>query len=205
MQNSPSHMTYPGAHSNSALQQSSPAAMSRLRASSSSAFPPGLDLRAQYRAIPTQNSSSHGTTPRSSSFAHSFTGGYASAPLTAPVDFSLPRTPIDGSHSGRDFNIPQLSAPIAPPQDFSSAYNSSLSPVRASQNDRDFSGQVQGNHNNGDQGTGQGSMQVSGNQSVSTSVGHRNNENNSFLRPVEYETGQKRKRAFHLSGDFESP
>lgn len=205
IQTSPSHMTYPGAHGSSSLQQSSPSAMSRLRASSS-AFPPGLDLRAQYRTLPTQNNSSHGTTPRSSSFAHAFTGGYASAPLTAPVDFSLPRTPIDGTRGGRDFNIPQLSAPMAPPQDFSQAFNSSLSPVRASQNDRDFSSQVQGSQNNGDQGNSgqgqvQGSMQVGDNQNV-----NRNNEDNSYLRSVEYETGQKRKRSFNsLSGPFESP
>lgn len=209
LQSSPSHMTYPGAHgTSSSLQQSSPSAMSRLRAASS-AFPPGLDLRAQYRGLPTQNNSSHGgTTPRSSSFSHSFTGGYASAPLTAPVDFALPRTPIDGSHSGRDFNIPQLSAPMAPPQDFSNAYNSSLSPVRASQNDRDFNSQVQNNQNNGDQGNSsqgqvQGSMQVGDNN-----VGgnrNNNNEDNSYLRPVEYETGQKRKRSFNLTGGFESP
>ncbi|KAE8444416.1 hypothetical protein EG329_000616 [Mollisiaceae sp. DMI_Dod_QoI] len=209
IQSSPSHMTYPGAHGSSSLQQSSPSTMSRLRASSS-AFPPGLDLRAQYRTVPNQNNSSHGTTPRSSSFAHSFTGGYASAPLTAPVDFSLPRTPIDSSHGGRDFSIPQLSAPMAPPQDFSNAYNSSLSPVRPSQNDRDFSSQVQGGQNNGDQGNQgqgqvQGSMQVGDNQNLSVNAGNRNNDDNTYLRPVEYETGQKRKRSFNMAGGFESP
>lgn len=205
IQSSPSHMTYPGTHSSSSLQQSSPSNMSRLRASSS-AFPPGLDLRAQYRNLPAQNNSSHGSTPRSSSFAHAFTGGYASAPLTAPVDFSLPRTPIDGSH--RDFSIPQLSAPMAPPQDFSSAYNSSLSPARASQNDRDFNSQAQSGQSTSDQGGSghvQGSMQSSDNQNnVNVSV-RNNNEDNSYLRPVEYETGQKRKRGFNLTGGFDSP
>jgi len=191
-------MTYSTSHgpTGSSLQQSSPSAMSRLRASSS-AFPPGLDLRAQYRTLPAQNNSPHGlpATPRSSSFANAFTGGYASAPLTAPVDFSLPRTPIDGSQGNRDFNIPQLSAPMAPPQDFSSAYNSNLSPVRGQQSDRDFGNQGQ----NGDP-SGQGQGQVGEQQQQA-----RNNEEASYLRPVEYETGQKRKRSFTMPGTFESP
>lgn len=153
MQNSPTHMTYPPSHGpgGSSLQQSSPSAMSRLRVSPA-AFPAGLDLRTQYRPLLTQSNSPHGlsATPRSSSFANAFTGGYASAPLTAPVDFSLPRTPIDGSN--RDFNIPQLSAPMAPPQDFSNAYHSNLSPVRGQQSDRDFGNQGQSNGDPGGQG-----------------------------------------------------
>lgn len=195
MQNSPTHMTYSPSHGPgaSSLQQSSPSAMSRLRATSA-AFPPGLDLRTQYRPLPAQSNSPHGlpATPRSSSFANAFTGGYASAPLTAPVDFSLPRTPIDGGN--RDFNIPQLSAPMAPPQDFSNAYNSNLSPVRGQQGDRDFGNQGQ---NNGDPG-GQGQGQVGDQQQT------RNNEE-SYLRPDQYETGQKRKRSFTMPGTFESP
>jgi hypothetical protein len=181
--------------------QSSPSAMSRLRAASS-AFPPGLDLRNQYRAIPNQNNSAHGLpgTPRSSSFANAFTGGYASAPLTAPVDFSLPRTPVDGSHSSRDFNIPQLSAPMAPSQDFSNAYNSNLTPVRGQNHgDRDFGNQGQ---NNGDPGgQGQGQVQVGDQQQQQA----RNKEDTSYLRQVEYETGQERKRSFTIPGTFESP
>ena len=189
-------MTYSQSHSSpsSAVQQSGPSAMSRLRAASSSAFPPGLDLRNQYRPLQTQHNSPHGTTPRSSSFASAFTGGYASAPLTAPVDFSLPRTPVDGSHGTRDFNIPQLSAPINPSQDFSSAYNSTISPARAQQGDRDFGSQGQ---NNGDQGQGQGSGQT-GDQHQQQQQS-RNNEEASYL------TGQKRKRSFTISGPFESP
>ena len=190
IQSSPTHMTYPPSHG------ASTSSMSRLRASSA-AFPPGLDLRNQYRAMPNQNHSPHGITPRSSSFAHAFTGGYASAPLTAPVDFSLPRTPVDGTHGNRDYNIPQLSAPMAPPQDFSNAYNSNLSPVRAQHNDRDFGqGQSNGDHNN------QGQNQVDDQQQQQQV---RNNEDTSYLRPVEYETGQKRKRSFEMPGTFESP
>lgn len=196
-------MTYSQSHSgpSSSIQQSGSSTMSRLRAASSSTFPPGLDLRNQYRQLPTQLNSPHGATPRSSSFASAFTGGYASAPLTAPVDFSLPRTPIDGSQGTRDFNIPQLSAPMAPPQDFSSAYNSSLSPVRAQQGDRDFGSQGQNNGDPGGQNQGQGSGQTGDQQQQQA----RNNEEVSYLRPLDYETGQKRKRSFTIPGPFESP
>ncbi|KAL2067890.1 hypothetical protein VTL71DRAFT_15988 [Oculimacula yallundae] len=188
VQSSPTHMTYPPSHGGSS------SSMSRLRASSAT-FPPGLDLRAQYRAMPNQNHSPLGITPRSSSFANAFTGGYASAPLTAPVDFSLPRTPISGTHGGRDYNIPQLSAPMAPPQDFSNAYNSSLSPGRAQQNGRDFNqGQSNGDHGGQSQVNEQQQQQQ---QQV------RNNGDTSYLRS--YETGQKRKRSFDLPGTFESP
>ena len=142
MQSSQTHMTYSPSHGPgaSSLQQSSPSAMSRLRASPV-ASPPGLDLRTQYQPLSTQSNSPHEppATSRSSSFANAFTGGYASAPLTAPVDFSLPRTPIDSGN--RDFNIPQLSAPMAPPQDFSNAYNPNLSPGRGQQGDRNFHNQ----------------------------------------------------------------
>ena len=187
-------MTYSPSHGGggSSLQQSSPPAMSRLRPSSA-AFPSGLDLRTQYRPLPMQSNSLHGlpATPRSSSFANAFIGGYASAPLTAPVDFSLPRTPIDSGN--RDFSIPQLSAPTAPPQDFSNVYNSNLSPVRGQQGDKDFGNQGQ---NNGDPG-GQGQGQVRDQQQT------RINEE-SYLRD-QYETEQKRKRSFAMPGTlFES-
>jgi len=199
IQGSPPNMSYSPSHGPSAsLQQSSPSAMSRLRAASS-AYPPGLDLRNQYRTLPSQQHSSQGVppTPRSSSFASAFTGGYASAPLTAPVDFSLPRTPVDANQGSRDFNIPQLSAPMAPPQDFQSAYNSNLSPRSTQPGERDFNSQGQNNGDANPQGQSQGNEQQQQQQS-------RNNEETSYLRPIEYETGQKRKRSFTMPGQFES-
>lgn len=198
IQSSPTHMTYStSSHgTSSSLQQSSPSAMSRLRASSS-AFP--LDLRAQqYRTVQTHNSP-HGITPRSSSFASAFSGGYASAPLSAPVDFSLPRTPVEGGHGNRDFNIPQLSAPINVPQDFSSPYNP---PARPPQQhvERDYENQGQ---NNGDS-VGQGQIRSSPQQHQEHPLQARNAEEVSYLRPVEYGTSQKRKRSFTLPGTFEN-
>ncbi|TVY56123.1 Homeobox protein HD-10 [Lachnellula cervina] len=194
IQSSPTQMTYSQSHSgpSSSVQQSGPSTISRLRASSS-AFPPSLDLRNQYRPLQTQHNSPHGTTPRSSSFASAFTGGYASAPLTAPVDFSLPRTPVDGSQGSRNFNIPQT-APMNPPQDFTSAYNSTISPARAQHGDRNFGGQGQNNQDQGHQGQGQGSGQAGDQQHQS-----KGNEETSYL------TGHKRKRSFTISGPFESP
>lgn len=211
IQSSPPHMAFSPSHgpsnSLSSLQQSVPASISRLR-TSSSAFPPGLDLRNQYRAQPPQLNSPHGpATTRSNSFS-AFTGGYASAPLTAPVDFALPRTPADGGSGNRDFNIPQLSAPMAPPPDFSAAYNSSLSPGRAQHGDRDFGHQSQ---NNGDHAAhtpqgpqGQGSRQTGGEPQQQQQQQARNNEEASYLRPMQYETGQKRKRSFTMPGSFEN-
>ncbi|OWP00420.1 hypothetical protein B2J93_731 [Marssonina coronariae] len=124
------HMTYPPSHNGSSHQQPA-SAMSHLRGASSATFPTGLDMRTQYRGIaspspnpnPSPNQSPLGVTPRGSTFSQAFTSGYASAPLTAPSDFSLPRTPADAAHGARDYN-PHLSASMAPPHDFSHAYSS---------------------------------------------------------------------------------
>lgn len=200
-QSSPPHMTHSQSYSgtSSSVQQSGSSSMSRLRAASS-AFPAGLDLRNQYRALPGQLNSPHSATPRSSSFTSAFTGGYSSAPLTAPVDFSLPHTPRD--QGSRDFNIPLLSAPMAPPQDFSSAFSSNSSPTRAQHADRTFGPQGSNTGEAGAQiqGQRQGSVQTGDQQQQS-----RNNEDASYMRPVDYETGPKRKRSFTISGSFESP
>jgi len=184
-------MTYSTSQSpSSSLQQSAPSAMSRLRASSS-AFPPGLDLRAQYRSYSSQQSPNGlPTSARSSSFAGSYTGGYASAPLAAPVDFSLPRTPNDVNRDFKDFSIPQLSAPMAPPQDFSNAYRSTLSP-RQQTGDRDFDSQ-----------NAEGGNQAHNHMGEQQQQHGRNSDTPSYLRPIEYEAGQKRKRSFTMPGTF---
>lgn len=111
---------------------SSVPSLSRFRASSS-AYPPNLELRNQYRALSSQQPTAHTPmtpnhppTPRQPSFAPFTSGGYQSAPLLAPHDFHLPRTPGQHEHSNlgpnsnrdRDFSMSQLSAPIAAPHDF---------------------------------------------------------------------------------------
>jgi len=107
---------------------------SRIRAASAS-LPLGLDLRNQFRssAVGSGNlqPSAHSTGPRTpsssqlSGVSSSYTASFPSAPLTAPVDFSLPRTPGFRS-SGADYSMPQMSAPIAPPNDFSQAFHASM-------------------------------------------------------------------------------
>ncbi|KAH6686372.1 hypothetical protein F5X68DRAFT_191370 [Plectosphaerella plurivora] len=126
-------MNYPG-YQSSSLQ---PTTQSRLRSRAASAtLPLGLDLRNQYRSShSTLSSSSHATSRDASSAASQFTGtsattfssSFPSAPLTAPIDFTMPRTPASATHSGRpgvhDFSMPQMSAPIAPPNDFAQAFD----------------------------------------------------------------------------------
>jgi hypothetical protein len=173
-------------------QQSPPSTMSRLRAASS-AFPSGLNLRNQYRGLPPQNNTPASSASRSHSFSNTFTTGYPSAPLTAPVDFSLPRTAAESSQARRDFSIPQLSAPMAPSQDFQSAYSSTLSPSRTQHNDRDFGSQGSNTGNLGNLGQIQ-----TDSQKISTS----SHEDSSYLRGGEHSPGQSRKRSFTMPGTY---
>jgi hypothetical protein len=128
---SPTHMGYSNFPS-STLQPNQQRG-SRLRAASAS-LPLGLDLRNQFRSgVGSGNlqPTVHSPGPRTSSsnqiggVSSSYTASFPSAPLTAPVDFSLPRTPGFRS-SGADYSMPQMSAPIAPPNDFSQAFQASM-------------------------------------------------------------------------------
>jgi hypothetical protein len=115
----------------SSLQQPSQS-RSRLRAASAT-LPLGLDLRHQYRSFSSSHSlqpSNHASTPRAASTAPygtsaSYSMSFPSAPLTAPIEYSLPRTPSIRS-SVHDYSIPQMSAPIAPPHDFTQALHGNL-------------------------------------------------------------------------------
>lgn len=122
MHSPPSQMGYSSLHGTTL--QPPPQNRSRLRAASAT-LPLGLDLRTQYRSVssgqgpPTSGSAltprSASTAPYGSSVAYS--SSYPSAPLTAPAEYSFPRTP--GVSSAHEYSIP--SAPIAPSQDFSQA------------------------------------------------------------------------------------
>ncbi|KAK3949691.1 hypothetical protein QBC32DRAFT_219124 [Pseudoneurospora amorphoporcata] len=137
---SPAHLSYPN-YQSSSLQNNSQR-NSRLRASSAS-LPLGLDLRTQFRSAAGANSlqsAAHSpTSTRTPSTSQLGSGGvsssysassFPSAPLSAPVDYSLPRTspyrppPPTGA---TDYCIPQMSAPIAPPNNFSQAFQASMS------------------------------------------------------------------------------
>ncbi|EFQ27980.1 homeobox domain-containing protein [Colletotrichum graminicola] len=108
--------------------------LSRLRSRASSATL-GLDLRSPYRPIGSGQSAGHSSAPRSTStqFATTtaYTSSFPSAPLTAPLDFSLPRTPGNRSGGVHDYSMPQMSAPIAPPHDFSQAFHASMNSSNA--------------------------------------------------------------------------
>jgi hypothetical protein len=178
------------------VQKSPPSAISRLRASSS-AFPSGLNLRNQYRGLPPHNKTPAPSGPRSHSFSNNFTTGYASAPLTAPIDFLLPRTASRSGQGRRDFHIPQLSAPMAAPHDFQSAYTSALSPTRTQHSGREF-----GSHgsNIGDLAS-LGQVQAA-EQSKQQAKSY---EEASYTRTGEHRPGQSRKRSFTIPGIFGSP
>ncbi|KAK7935156.1 Homeobox domain-containing protein [Apiospora marii] len=128
VQSPTSHMGYSSLHGSTL--QPPPSNRSRLRAASAT-LPLGLDLRTQYRSVsglpPTGAASS--MTPRSATTAPygnstSYTTSFPSAPLSAPIEFSLPRTP--GSRPVHDYSMPQISAPIAPPHDFSQALHGNM-------------------------------------------------------------------------------
>ncbi|KAK6611077.1 Homeobox-leucine zipper protein HDG11 [Botrytis cinerea] len=158
IQNSPQHMSYSPSHPPASLQQSSPAAMSRLRAST--------------------GGPSH-LPPTSRPFVPPYSAGFASAPLTAPMEYSLPRTPSDANH-------PQLSAPMAPPQDFANAYNAS----RAPQSEREFSSQ------------GQEQQHAQGHAQSEHQPQRNNSESSSYLRPNEFQAKDNRKRSFTMPGTY---
>jgi hypothetical protein len=125
IQSSPTHINYSSL--NSATLQ--PPQNSRLRAATAT-LPLGLDLRTQYRSV----SSGHNlpatghSTPRATSatpYTTTYTTSFPSAPLTAPIDFTQPRTA--GIRSAHDYSMPQMSAPIAPPPDFTQALHANMS------------------------------------------------------------------------------
>ncbi|KAH6626319.1 hypothetical protein B0J18DRAFT_408658 [Chaetomium sp. MPI-SDFR-AT-0129] len=139
---------------------------SRLRAASAS-LPLGLDLRTQFRpaigsgGLPT---SPHSPASRTAStpqlgggVSSSYTGSFPSAPLTAPVDFSLPRTSAYHHRAPTtDYSIPQMSAPIAPPNDFSQAFQASLSGSSSTRTPMRDSFGAPGSGGGGPLGLGQG-------------------------------------------------
>ncbi|OTB07807.1 hypothetical protein M426DRAFT_19742 [Hypoxylon sp. CI-4A] len=123
VQSSPTNINY------SSLQQPSQN-RSRLRAASAN-LPLGLDLRHQYRPSHGLQSPGHSSTPRVTTTAPygsspAYTTSFPSAPLTAPIDFPLSRTSGINRTSVADYSMPQMSAPIAPSQDFTQALHGNM-------------------------------------------------------------------------------
>ncbi|CAJ2507722.1 Uu.00g089080.m01.CDS01 [Anthostomella pinea] len=103
---------------------------SRLRAASAT-LPLGLDLRHQFRSVSSLQPPVHSSTPRSSSTApyggsSAYTSSFPSAPLTAPIDFPHSRNPGGIRSAIHDYHMPQMSAPIAPSQEFSQALHGNM-------------------------------------------------------------------------------
>jgi len=140
---------------------------SRLRAASAS-LP--LNLGGAYRPVgsgQTMQSSAHSPTARSPSTSQlgsgssAYTASFPSAPLTAPMDFSLPRTP-GFRPTGQDYSMPQMSAPIAPPNDFSQAFQSMTSPSARTPIRDTFSGSTLGSGDRSDDYSQKGTGSTSG-------------------------------------------
>lgn len=162
--------------------QQAPQNRSRLRAASAT-LPLGLDLRNQYRSVGSAlQSPGHNTTPRATASSQfggstSYTASFPSAPLTAPIDFALPRTP--GIRTGvPDYSMSQMSAPIAPPNDFSQAFHASMSSSNARTPMRDT--------------FGGGPLGISGTQNEQ--------RNDDYSQDLGGPNGLKRKRSFPLPG-----
>lgn len=126
IQSSPTHINYSSLPPT--LQH--PPQNSRLRAATAT-LPLNLDLRTQqYRSV-SSGHNLHGaapSTPRATSaapYSSAYTSSFPSAPLTAPIDFAQPRTPSIGA-GVHEYSMPQMSAPIAPSQDFSRALHGGL-------------------------------------------------------------------------------
>jgi hypothetical protein len=101
-----------------------PQSGSRLRSSTLNVDPRDHHYRTTGSDAQTQSPLSQArSTPTSTSYsASSYTTSYPSAPLTAPMEYSVPRSSDPKTH----LQEPQMSAPIAPPSDFSQALHGNM-------------------------------------------------------------------------------
>ncbi|KAF7543927.1 hypothetical protein G7Z17_g10350 [Cylindrodendrum hubeiense] len=105
----------------------SPLSRSRLRAATTT-LPLNVDPRDHYRTagsdVQAQSPSSQPrSTPTSTTYStSSYTTSYPSAPLAAPAEYSVPRS----SDPKANMQETQMSAPIAPPSDFSQALQGNM-------------------------------------------------------------------------------
>lgn len=206
---SPTHLTYPTSHPVTNQPSTPPAAASRYRSSSSAAFPSGLDLRNQYRSVSSQ-SPNQGipATARASSFASAFSsGGFQSAPLMAPAEFHIPRTPAEAGP--RDYHLSQLSAPMAPPPDFAAAYSQSMSPGRPPATEQTTLGRQHDGLTLQDPQDQQGQPQTQHQpqQQQQQQQPQQQGEMTHYLRQEDYDVNsaaKRRKRTYSLSGTFEA-
>jgi hypothetical protein len=127
--------------------------------------------------------------PQGSNFSSSFainSTGFASAPLSAPSDFQLPRTPND--IEPRHYHMSQLSAPMAPPQDFRNAYNQIISSIRPAQTEETLHNQQSQQH-----------LTESTIQAQSTETSGFLTTDNNGIQP-----GHRRKRTYSMPLQFDA-
>lgn len=195
MHASPTHLTYPTSHP--ANTQPSTPPVSRYRASSAT-FPSSLDLRSQYRSVSSQSPNQPiPATARAASFASAFSsGGFQSAPLMAPAEFQIPRTPVDAGP--REYQLSQLSAPMAPATDFAAAYSQSMSPGRPVAAEQTTLGRQHHNLNLDDSQDQQSQPQTQHQQQQQGETPH-------YLRHDEYNLNsmKQRKRTYSMSGSYD--
>lgn len=113
-------MSYPNFQSNSFQNSQN---RSRIRAASAT-LPLGLDLSPQRSYSSSQQASRSATSPSHRHAAVTsapYSTGFSTSPLTAPSEFSLPRTSGFPARP-HDYSVSHLSAPIAPSNDFSQAF-----------------------------------------------------------------------------------
>ena len=161
------------------------APMPRFR-SASAVYPSGYDFRPQYSTRP-MSSLSSGNFPRTTTFSPAYnSSGLQSAPLLAPSEFQAPRTPLDPA--SREYNLAQMSAPIAAPRDFATAYSQSLSPRQSGMQSQQPQSEPSTNLQQSQQ-----------HELHSAQAG----ENNDYTTTENFNAGGSRKRTFSMTENYE--
>ncbi|KFY09560.1 hypothetical protein V491_08100, partial [Pseudogymnoascus sp. VKM F-3775] len=138
-------------------------------------------------------------TARAATFASAFSsGGFQSAPLMAPAEFNIPRTPVDAGP--REYHLSQLSAPMAPATDFAAAYSQSMSPGRPAATEQSTLGRQH-------QGLGLEDSQDHQNQPQAQHQPEQQQQGEAahYLRQDEYDLNsmKQRKRTYSMSGSYD--
>lgn len=111
----------------------------------------------------------------------------------APAEFHIPRTPVDAGP--REYQLSQLSAPMAPATDFAAAYSQSMSPGRPVAAEQTTLGRQH-----------HGLIEDSQDQQSQPQTQHQQQgETGHYLRQDEYNLNsmKQRKRTYSMSGSYD--
>lgn len=116
----------------------------------------------------------------------------------APAEFHIPRTPIDAGP--REYNLSQLSAPMAPATDFAAAYSQSMSPGHPAATEQNTLGRQ--HHGLGLEDP---QDQQSQPQAQHQPQQQQQGETAHYLRQDEYDLNsmKRRKRTYSMSGSYD--